>query len=161
MNLSEQLSKHFRETFTGGNWSEVDLSYALNGVDWKMAIQKTGTANSIAMLLGHIHFYVSRVLKVLNSEPLPRGDQENFYHPPINSEEDWTEFKSRVFRDIDAFSASLAQLAPNKFEQIFVDEKYGSYFRNIMGIIEHSYYHIGQIVVLKNMARRLPLDKDE
>lgn len=33
----------------------------------------------------------------------------------------------------------------------FIDEKYGSYIRNIEGVIEHSYYHLGQIVLLKKM----------
>ena len=41
---------------------------------------------------------------------------------------------------------------PNdKLEEIFVDEKYGTYRRNIEGIIEHSYYHLGQISLIKKM----------
>ena len=34
----------------------------------------------------------------------------------------------------------------------FVDEKYGTYSRNINGILEHSYYHLGQIVLIKKLV---------
>jgi hypothetical protein len=38
------------------------------------------------------------------------------------------------------------------FDQPFVDEKYGTYLRNIEGVIEHSYYHLGQVSLLKKMV---------
>ncbi|MEG1022142.1 MAG: hypothetical protein RSE50_11550 [Myroides sp.] len=38
-----------------------------------------------------------------------------------------------------------------KLDSVFVDEKYGSYRRNIEAMIEHSYYHLGQIVLIKKM----------
>jgi hypothetical protein len=41
---------------------------------------------------------------------------------------------------------------PNdKLDSVFVYEKYGSYRRNIDAIIEHAYYHLGQIVLIKKM----------
>jgi hypothetical protein len=43
------------------------------------------------------------------------------------------------------------------FDQPFVDEQYGTYLRNIDGVIEHSYYHLGQI----SMLRKLILEKDK
>jgi hypothetical protein len=38
-----------------------------------------------------------------------------------------------------------------KLNQVFVDEKYGTYQRNIDAMIEHAYYHLGQIVLIKKM----------
>ena len=35
--------------------------------------------------------------------------------------------------------------------QTFVYEKYGSYLRNIEGVIEHSYYHLGQVSLIRKM----------
>jgi len=29
--------------------------------------------------------------------------------------------------------------------------KYGNYFRNIVGVIEHIHYHLGQIVLIKKI----------
>jgi hypothetical protein len=31
----------------------------------------------------------------------------------------------------------------------FDDGKYGTVLRNILGLIEHTHYHLGQIVILK------------
>ena len=45
----------------------------------------------------------------------------------------------------------MAQIQDEKFDAIFFDEKYGTYLRNIEGVIEHSYYHLGQISLLKKM----------
>ena len=33
----------------------------------------------------------------------------------------------------------------------FVDEKYGDYQRNIDVMIEHTYYHLGQILIIKKL----------
>lgn len=38
-----------------------------------------------------------------------------------------------------------------KLNEDFVDKKYGTYLRNIDGMIEHSYYHLGQIVWIKKV----------
>jgi len=42
-------------------------------------------------------------------------------------------------------------MTETQLEETFVDEKYGNYLRNIEGIIEHGYYHLGQISLLKKM----------
>jgi hypothetical protein len=36
-------------------------------------------------------------------------------------------------------------------DDIFEEEKYGIYRRNIEAIIEHSYYHLGQISLIKKL----------
>jgi hypothetical protein len=38
-------------------------------------------------------------------------------------------------------------------------EKYGNYYRNIHGIIEHIHYHLGQIVLIeKYFYRQMKID---
>ncbi len=39
----------------------------------------------------------------------------------------------------------------------FTDENYGTFYRNIDVMIEHSYYHIGQIVLIKKLFNNLKL----
>ena len=36
----------------------------------------------------------------------------------------------------------------------FVDEKYGDYKRNIDVMIEHAYYHLGQILIIKKLINK-------
>ena len=41
-----------------------------------------------------------------------------------------------------------------KLWEPFGDGKYGDYFRNIQGVIEHAHYHLGQIVLVKKLIRQ-------
>ncbi|MBP9187420.1 MAG: DUF1572 family protein, partial [Bacteroidia bacterium] len=38
--------------------------------------------------------------------------------------------------------------------QPFVKEEYGSYLRNIEAQIEHSYYHLGQVCLIKKLIQQ-------
>jgi len=38
-----------------------------------------------------------------------------------------------------------------KLDAVFFDAKYGTYQRNLEGVIEHNYYHLGQISFIKKM----------
>lgn len=50
-----------------------------------------------------------------------------------------------------AFAGEVAQMPDEKLDQVFVNERYGTYLRKLEGVIEHSYYHFGQIVLIKKM----------
>ena len=42
-------------------------------------------------------------------------------------------------------------MSAEKLEDVFFDEKYGTYLRNIEGMIEHCYYHLGQVSLIRKM----------
>ena len=35
----------------------------------------------------------------------------------------------------------------------FAEKKYGNYYRNLQGIIEHFHYHLGQIAFIKKIVK--------
>ena len=43
------------------------------------------------------------------------------------------------------------QLSEIQLWENMSDEKYGNYYRNVHGIIEHSHYHLGQILLVKKL----------
>jgi hypothetical protein len=49
------------------------------------------------------------------------------------------------------FINTIEKMETSKLHEPFVQEQYGTYARNLEGVIEHSYYHLGQVVLLKNM----------
>ena len=53
--------------------------------------------------------------------------------------------------DAEAFAQLIEQLPDSRLDEVFIEEKYGTYFRNLNGIIEHLHYHLGQLVFLKKM----------
>lgn len=154
MNLSAQLAKHFREVHFGGNWTASNLKDNLADITWQEATQKIPSFNSIAALVFHINYYVSAVLKVLEGKTLDASDKFSFDVPPVYSKEDWQRLLEKTFSEAEKFATLLEKLPESKLWETFADEKYGNYHRNMLGVIEHTHYHLGQVVIIKKMIRQ-------
>ena len=153
--LSKQIATHFKQLFFGGNWTSVDFTTTLKDVDWMMATTKINEFNTIAQLVFHVDYYIDVTLKVLQGEPLDAHDKFSFDCPEITSELDWEKLKNKLFSDAESYVSLVEQLPDSKLSEVFCLEKYGNYYRNIHGLIEHSHYHLGQIVILKKMTSKI------
>ena len=151
MNLSQQLAKHFREVFFGGNWTDVNLKQTLEGILWQQVTTKVYSLNTIAALVYHINYYVAAVLSVLQGGSLNASDKYSFDLPPIQSEKDWEVLLNKFWHDAENFAKHVEQFPEEKLWDDFSEGKYGNYLRNIQGLIEHTHYHLGQIVLIKKM----------
>ena len=151
MNLTSQIAKQFRDIYFGGNWTAVNLKQSLQDITWQQATTKVYSFNTIATLVFHTNYYVMVVTKVLQGEPLNAHDKYSFDHPPVTSQEDWEKLLNKTWADAENFAALIEKLPESKLWEIFLDEKYGNYYRNIHGIIEHNHYHLGQIVLIKKI----------
>jgi hypothetical protein len=65
----------------------------------------------------------------------------------ITNESDWKLLQDKA-------ASLIEQLEVEQLEVDFPDKKYGSFYRNIHGIIEPLHYHLGQIVILKRIIRK-------
>lgn len=153
MSLSKQIAKHLREIHFGGNWTCSNLKDQLKDVTWREAVAKVYNFNTIATLVYHTHYYVNGVKKVLEGEPLNTKDEFSFNHPPIHSEADWQQLLEKVWADAEAFASLIEALPDEQQWTYFTEEKYGIYYRNLTGIIEHTHYHLGQIALIKKIIR--------
>ena len=152
MTTSQRLSDHFRQIYFGGNWTCSNLSDQLKDVSWQQATKPVESLNTIATLAFHINYFVDAVAGVLEGKPLDSKDELSFDHPPIASEKDWTDFKKKIEMDGIRLTDLIAGLDESIWDKPFVDGKYGTYFRNIQGVIEHSHYHLGQISLIKKLT---------
>lgn len=155
MKFTQQIAKHFRELYFGGNWTSVNLKESLADVNWMEATRKVYSFNTIAIVVYHTNYYVSAVSKVLQGERLDASDKYSFDLPPIQSQEDWDKLLNKTWDDAENFAALVEQLPQNKLGETFADEKYGNYYRNIHGVIEHTHYHLGQIVLIKKLLAQI------
>lgn len=151
MNLTAQIAKHLRDVHFGGNYTGVNLKEQLAEVSWQQATTKVYSFNTIATLVYHTHYYVDAVMKVLRGGPLDAKDTYSFDLPPIQSAEDWEKLLATTWADAEQFAGLIEQLPESKLAEPFLDGKYGTYFRNLQGIIEHTHYHLGQIVLIKKL----------
>lgn len=160
MNLTQQIATQFRQAHFGGNWTDVNLKEALAGIDWQQATVKLYSFNTIAALVFHTNYFVSVVLNVLKGEPLNAHDKYSFDCPQIDSQEDWDKLLNKTWADAESFAALVENLPEGRLWEIFVEEKYGNYYRNIHGIIEHTHYHLGQIVLIKKLQSEMTAGQD-
>jgi uncharacterized damage-inducible protein DinB len=155
MSLNEQLAKQLKDLFLSGQWigTNLNLKAQLDDVDFAMANTRYGSLNTIALLAFHINYYLEGVLNVLKGGSLDIRDKYSYDMPPLMSPEEWDTMRDNIYRNAEYFVMLVEQMPLSKLHDPFTDEKYGTYLRNLMGMLEHSYYHLGQIVLIKKLIR--------
>ena len=158
MHRNTTLASRLREVLLDGHWiANTNYKEQLESVNCKMAIQKVDNLNTIAALAFHINYYMEGLLNVFNGGKLEISDKYSFDLPEIKTEQDWKQLLNRFLTNSENFASKVEQMDDTLFDQPFVDEKYGSYLRNIEGVIEHSYYHLGQVSLIRKMITQHPL----
>lgn len=92
-------------------------------------------------------------MQVFEGGDLEIKDKFSFDLPAVKSQEQWESLLNKLWADSESFASLLEQMPDSKLDEVFVDEKYGTYRRNIEGMIEHSYYHLGQITLIKKLLK--------
>ena len=152
MGNTYQIAKRFREVILNGTWvANTNYKDQLSNLNWEIAITKFNSLNTIAVLTQHIHYYICGIKNVFTGGSLDIKDKYSFDFLPIQSQNEWKIFLIKFWNDAEEFASLIEQMPEEKLKEVFVDEKYGTYQRNIDGMIEHSYYHLGQIVLLKKI----------
>ena len=154
MSLSKQIAKHFHDVHFGGNWTWSNVRDNLKGITWQQATTKVHSFNTIAVLTFHMGYFVTAVLKVFKGGPLDSDDKFSFDHPPINSQQDWDNMVQKLLAEAEELTALIENLPEEKWWDTFVLEKYGNYYRNVSGMIEHTHYHLGQVALIKKIVQQ-------
>ena len=150
MNLSKQLANRFREVMLDGTWvANTNYKSQLEDLTWQQATTQVNSYNTIALLTFHINYYVKGVLQVFQGGSLDISDTYSFNAPEITSQEDWEALKSDLFSNSESLAKKFEQLTNEQLSLPFVKEAYGTYLRNIEGMIEHCYYHLGQVSLIR------------
>jgi hypothetical protein len=152
MTTAKQLANRLREVVLNGTWiANTNFKNELADLPIAAAVAKVGSLNTISALAQHIHYYIDGILNVFKGGSLDIRDKYSFDFAPVASQEQWENILFKLFADAEELAKKIEQIPDEKLDDVFVDEKYGTYRRNIDGMIEHSYYHLGQIVLLKKL----------
>lgn len=147
------LAARLREVLLDGQWiANTNYKAELKGLTWVQAKQKVNSLNSIAALIYHIKYYLEGLNHALESGRLDISDKYSFDLPDINSENEWQQMVEDFLRNAEEFVLKVEAMQDELLDKVFIEEKYGTYLRNIEGVIEHSYYHLGQVVLLKKIT---------
>jgi hypothetical protein len=149
------IANRLREVLLNGKWiANTNFKEQILSISWQQAVQKIGNLNTIALLTFHINYYLGGILNVFNGGGLEIRDKYSFDLPEIKSEKDWNKLVGEFLSNAEMFANKIEQMEESMLDQPFVDEKYGSYLRNIEGVIEHSYYHLGQVSLIRKMIEQ-------
>jgi len=88
---------------------------------------------------------------VFEGGPLEIKDKYSFDMPAITSETDWLNLVNEFVSNAEKFITHVEKMDDDLLSQPFVKEEYGSYLRNIEAQIEHCYYHLGQVSLIKKL----------
>ena len=154
MNLATELAVQFNSVYLAKDWvSTTSIKTQLSDLRWEEAVTKISLLNSIADLARHLDYYIKGIIGVLEGGSLDMHDAESFSFAPIRSQKEWEECMESLWNHASEFSRLVAGLSPQEMEAPFANAQYGSNYHNINAMIQHIYYHLGQIVVIKKLIR--------
>lgn len=152
MSTAQQLANRLQEVYLNGTWiANTNWQDQLNQTSYEQATQQVDSLNTIAALTYHITYYLQGVLNVLEGGDLEIKDKYSFDCPTLENEDDWNILRADLTTTAKHFVEAVSQLTQTELNSNFVDPKYGTYARNLEAIIEHSYYHLAQVVILRKI----------
>lgn len=152
MNSVESIAFRLKEVYLDGKWvAFTQIKSELDFLTYPRAIQRIETLHTPAELIFHLNYYLKGLLEAWETGELLIRDQFSFDVPPIHSEAQWESLKSEIMANANRFINRVEELNEDQLETDFFDSKYGQWRRNLEGVIEHSYYHLGQLVLIRKM----------
>ncbi len=156
MTRNTTIANRLREVLLDGHWiANTNYKEQIQSLNWQQATQKISNLNTIAALTYHINYYLEGLLFAFENERLEISDKYSFDLPPINSELEWQELVATFLSNAQKFANKVEEMDDKAFDKPFIIDKYGTLLRNIEGVIEHSYYHLGQISLIKKMITQV------
>ncbi|OJJ15400.1 DUF1572 domain-containing protein [marine bacterium AO1-C] len=156
MEKAQRLAHRLREVILNGKLiANTNFRDALTQVTWEQATQQIEGLNTIAHLTFHVNYYIGGVLDVFEGGDLEIRDRYSFDLPPIKSQEDWEQLQQKLWDNTEKFAQKVEAMSDEKLASTFVKEEYGSYAQNVEVIIEHNYYHLGQVSLLRKLIDTL------
>lgn len=146
------IAFRLREVLLNGHWiANTNFREQIQSVNWQQAITKVDNLNTIAALTYHINYYLAGLINAFENEKLDISDKYSFDLPPINSEFEWNKLVAEFLSNSEKIAVKVEEMDDKRFDEPFIEEKYGTFLRNIEGVIEHGYYHLGQISLIRKL----------
>ena len=152
MESAHSLARRLEEVMLDGTWIALtNWQHQLAQVSWEDATRQVGSLNTIGVLAFHIDYYIGGMLPAFDGHPLEIRDKYSFDAPPLSSADSWDQRRETLLTNANIFIQRVKALSEEELEAPFFDPKYGTFRRNIEGVIEHAYYHLGQVSLIRKL----------
>ena len=152
--FASATARQLKDVYFGGNWTMVNVFSVVEDLQVSELNLHYEEHHSLLELIYHQYYFVTAVQMVLSGKELTTKDKYSFDAPRIEDEREWKEFLEQI-RNTVLETVELVEKTPDdKLLQPFVKPEYGILFRNVIGVVEHIHYHLGQITLLKKQIRK-------
>jgi uncharacterized damage-inducible protein DinB len=151
---AEILAKQIRGACVGPSGYGVTLIDSLQGITAELALEKPrGTSHNIWELLLHIVNWEEIDTRRLSGEHIKWERDTEMDWPPLSdrTETAWKELLARVDGSNAKFAETVSKLTDTELAASTPGRK-DTRHQMILGMLQHSVYHAGQIVILKKLV---------
>lgn len=155
MNIAELIAEHLLDVYAGQNWTEVNLQFTLADISYEEASQLTpASANTIAGLLHHLIFWNHVMADRVRGVQVAIPESNGFENAPLEDVDQWHSLQVACFKSGKALAEVISKLTAEELQQPILSG-YPTAYKSLQGCVEHVHYHLGQIVILKQLIRAL------
>ena len=148
----KQLIGQLQGLYDGNNWVYISVTEILKDISFETAIQKKlPKRNTIHEILQHSLSWRTLLLKKLEGDQafdIQQNDDLDWPKTAVKSEDTW----KQLVKDFHKNQEDLVQILSKKDDRILFEVVPGRNYNFkylIHGVIQHDYYHFGQIALLK------------
>ena len=150
MNEIQQLLQRYDQTLSGDAWYGYPVWTILQGIDAQCAAaQLIPGTHTIWQLVMHMEFWERVAVRRFSGRVAPdEEDPGNFPATPAPDEAEWQKTLERLRLSNREFRQAIAQLEPSALDKNTPGSD-RTFRYELVGVIEHHIYHVGQIALLK------------
>lgn len=153
MNITDFIAGQLAEVYNGNNWTDVSIADTIKDITWQEAQQKTdASSNTIASLLHHLYYWNGILMQRIKGDDPSIPEVNGYDVEELKNENDWDELKNKTHASFMQLADAIKKFSEEKLEETYAEGK-SSYHKNFQGIVEHAYYHLGQVVILKKIIK--------
>jgi uncharacterized damage-inducible protein DinB len=149
MSEVQRILDHYDGVLNGAAWHGDPIWQILDGISPETAAARPlAGRHTIWEIVMHMTFWEGVATQRLAGQRAGLVEELNFPAMPSASEENWKGTLDDFRASNQNFRAALAKLDPARLNELTAAGK-RSYYAEAHGVIEHTVYHAGQIVLLK------------
>ncbi len=153
MNIAELIARHLLDVYAGQNWTEVNLQSTLEDLNYHEASRITpASANTIAGLVHHLAFWNGVMYQRIQGTMVEITETNGFDNRALADDEAWQNLKQVCFASAKELAGAISKLTAAEIQEPIL-AGYPTAYKSLQGCVEHVHYHLGQIVILKQLVR--------
>jgi uncharacterized damage-inducible protein DinB len=157
---TSRISDQLRRAFDGDAWHGDPLSKILAGVTAEQAAaHPVAGAHSVWELLLHVEGWTRVAADTIDGKPMPGWptpapgiDFQDWPAVPTPTPEAWNAAVNKLIAAGNHMADRVAQFPDSRLTDIVPGRKYNFYYL-FHGIVQHSLYHGGQMMIVKKAAQ--------